>query len=130
MQKQINIKCAEAEYDYISGNASLLDKTVTAYVKELALSQNIINYDYDALNLHTKELTNIKKILNDILFNIIKNGETYKGDIQTVLLIISQLNKSENELKTLFRKDRETKRKYIKKCVDNNFQKLLADKEL
>ena len=41
--RQINIKVSDEEYDLINANAALLDKTITAYVKELALNQNIIN---------------------------------------------------------------------------------------
>ena len=127
MQRQINIKISEEEYKEISDNASILNKTTTAYVKELALSQNIINYNFDEIQKHTEEITEIKKILSQILYSILRNREIYKGDIQTILQLLQSISQSENELKATIRKDRNSKREYIKKCVNSNFQKLIPE---
>lgn len=127
MQKQINIKISEEEYKEISDSAALLNKTTTAYVKELALSQNIINYDFEEIQKHTEEISEIKKIISQILYSILRNGEVYKGDIQTILQLLQSINHSENELKAVIRKDRKSKREYVKKCVNSNFEKLIPE---
>lgn len=89
--RQINIKVSDEEYDLINANAALLDKTITAYVKELALNQNIINYDFETLQKHTEEISNIKQALNQIVITMIQNGDIYSGDMNTILSVIQEL---------------------------------------
>jgi len=127
--RQINIKVSDEEYDLINANAALLDKTITAYVKELALNQNIINYDFETLQKHTEEISNIKQGLNQIVITMIQNGDIYSGDMNTILSVIQELTDSEKEIKSQLRKERESNRKYLKKCVQKNLLKLQEEKE-
>lgn len=127
--RQINIKVSDEEYDLINANAALLDKTITAYVKELALNQNIINYDFETLQKHTEEISNIKQVLNQIVIKMIQNGDIYSGDMNTILSVIQELTDSEKEIKSQLRKERESNRKYLKKCVQKNLLKLQEEKE-
>lgn len=127
--RQINIKVSDEEYDLINANAALLDKTITAYVKELALNQNIINYDFETLQKHTEEISNIKQVLNQIVITMIQNGDIYSGDMNTILSVIQELTDSEKEIKSQLRKERESNRKYLKKCVQKNLLKLQEEKE-
>lgn len=126
--RQINIKVSDEEYDLINANAALLDKTITAYVKELALNQNIINYDFETLQKHTEEISNIKQVLNQIVITMIQNGDIYSGDLNTILSVIQELTDSEKEIKSQLRKERESNRKYLKKCVQKNLLKLQEEK--
>lgn len=127
--RQINIKVSDEEYDLINANAALLDKTITAYVKELALNQNIINYDFETLQKHTEEISNIKQVLNQIVITMIQNGDIYSGDMNTILSVIQELTDSEKEIKSQLRKERESNRKYLKKCVQKNLLKLQEEKK-
>ena len=127
--RQINIKVSDEEYDLINATAALLDKTITAYVKELALNQNIINYDFETLQKHTEEISNIKQVLNQIVITMIQNGDIYSGDMNTILSVIQELTDSEKEIKSQLRKERESNRKYLKKCVQKNLLKLQEEKE-
>lgn len=127
--RQINIKVSDEEYDLINANAALLDKTITAYVKELALNQNIINYDFETLQKHTEEISNIKQVLNQIVITMIQNGDIYSGNMNTILSVIQELTDSEKEIKSQLRKERESNRKYLKKCVQKNLLKLQEEKE-
>lgn len=126
--RQINIKVSDEEYDLINANAALLDKTITAYVKELALNQNIINYDFETLQKHTEEISNIKQVLNQIVITMIQNGDIYSGGLNTILSVIQELTDSEKEIKSQLRKERESNRKYLKKCVQKNLLKLQEEK--
>lgn len=127
--RQINIKVSDEEYDLINANAALLDKTITAYVKELAINQNIINYAFETLQKHTEEISNIKQVLNQIVITMIQNGDIYSGDMNTILSVIQELTDSEKEIKSQLRKERESNRKYLKKCVQKNLLKLQEEKE-
>ena len=95
----------------------------------MALNQNIINYDFETLQKHTEEISNIKKVLNQKVITMIQNGDIYSGDMNTILSVIQELTDSEKEIKSQLRKERESNRKYLKKCVQKNLLKLQEEKE-
>ena len=71
----------------------------------------------------------LKQVLNQIVITMIQNGDIYSGDMNTILSVIQELTDSEKEIKSQLRKERESNRKYLKKCVQKNLLKLQEEKE-
>ena len=113
--KEYHLKIPVEDFETIKLNAAASDKTVTAYAKEVMVNRAVINIDYESIREHTKEISELKKDLNMVLHTIMKTEEVYNPDIQNILEILNDILKSERKFLDQMEKDREKKKREIKK---------------
>lgn len=123
--KEYHLKFPVEDFEIIKSNAAASEKTITAYAKEVMVNRAVIEFDYESIREHTKEISELRQDLNMVLHTIMKTEEVYNPDIQNILEILNDILKSERKFLEQMEKDREKKRREVKKQV-----KQLVDKQI
>ncbi len=115
--KQIKLVVSEKEYEQIRNNAKVCDKTVSAYIREVALNMCIMQHDYSCVTEHTKAITSCKNAIVDLVFTIIKRGTYTPPDLEYIANKINEMLKSEKEFLNLYGKSVESGKRLIVRTV-------------
>lgn len=114
---QLLIRLSESELDQIQKNAKAIDKTVSAYIREIAKDFCILKYDYQSIVEHTHQITSLRNAVNQLVYTIKKTGEYVPADLEYILKKMNEISQSENEFVTLMLDDKENKTKAISQEV-------------
>lgn len=96
--KEIRIMVSEEEYERILRNAKRADMQSAPYIRAVAQSPTIVNYDYSVISNHTKEIAEIRKCINRLIFTIEATNNYLPKDIHTIASLMQEIFKSENRL--------------------------------
>lgn len=119
MSDRVYLRVNEEEHEQIRLNAEASNRTMNAYIKEMALNKAILDFNYEQVDKHTQEIIELKNDLNKVLHTIMVTEEAYNGDIQTILQLMKELVDSEKKFLQAMQRDREQKRKEIKKVLNS-----------
>lgn len=96
--KEIRIMVSEEEYERILRNAKRVDMQSAPYIRAIAQSPTIVNYDYSVISNHTKEIVEIRNCINRLIFTIDATNNYLPKDIQTIVSLMQEIFKSERHL--------------------------------
>ena len=96
--KEIRIMVSDEEHERISKNAAKLKMQTAPYIRVVAQSPTIVNYDYSVISNHTKEIAEIRNCINRLIFTIEATNNYLPKDICTIVALMQEIFKSENRL--------------------------------
>ena len=114
---QLHIRMSEDELRVIEKNARICDKTVSAYVRQVATEMCVLPLDYECITAHTHEITTYKNAIDLLVFTIVKTGNYVPVDLEYILEKTDQLLKSEKNFLEQYGEFYDRNRKLIRKCV-------------
>ena len=124
---QLLIRVSEKDMEQIQQNARVTDKTVAAFVREVATDFCVLKVDYESIINHTKEISALRNAVNQLVYTIKKTGDYVPADLEYILEKINEISKSENEFLNMMLEDKDAKSKIIRqevrKIVRNNIKK-------
>ena len=97
-QHEIRIKVNKEEYDNIRLNADILGMQVAPYIRRVAQSPTIINFNYSAVSRHTRQIGQIVNSINRLIFTIDLNNDYLPKEIDGIVDYIEKIWETENEL--------------------------------
>lgn len=99
-KRNIQLKCysPEREFIRIKNNAKACDKTVSTYIRDMALDFNKIDVSYSEIEAHTQELIARREIIYRMIYTILKSGEYVPADLEYILERINDIYRSEKLL--------------------------------
>ncbi len=114
---QINFKVLPEEYETIAELAKQSKRSVSAYCREMSLNKHILDFGYDSIREHTKEISELRQTINNIVYAVMNSGECYQVDIDNILGLVNEIYESEHKFLVMMSKDREKKSKEVKKYL-------------
>ena len=96
--KEIRIMVSDEEYERILRNAKRAGMQSAPYIRVVAQSPTIVNYDYSVIGNHTKEIAEIRNCINRLIFTIEATNNYLPKDIHTIVSLMQEIFKSENRL--------------------------------
>ncbi len=96
--KEIRIMVSAEEYERILKNAAKLEMQTAPYIRAIAQSPTIVNYDYSVISNHTKEIAEIRNCINRLIFTIDATNNYLPRDIHTIVSLMQEIFKSESRL--------------------------------
>ena len=131
--KALHIRLSEGEWEQIEKNARACDKTVSAYVREMALNMCMLYVEEECITEHTYELSSYRNAINMLVFTIIKNKNYVPADIEYILEKTKQVMKSEgkflNQHMDFVDKSDKLIRKTVRQTVNEHLSKSVENKE-
>ena len=127
--KQIKISVNENEYEIIKKGAEISQKTISAYVREVALYQCVLHFNYDEIETHSREISEVKQGINRLIYTLIKSQNYYSEDIENLLEMLKKIYESEKILIKTVQKSRAFLHQKLKKIVKENIEKLTKEKQ-
>ena len=96
---EIRFTVTDDEHKAIKKNAEMLGyRNVTDYVRKVAQNPNIINFDYSAIEEHTKQVGQIVNSVNQLVFTIEVNNDYQPKEIEGIRDYVREIMKTENKL--------------------------------
>lgn len=110
---EIRIKVNKDEYRNIKLNADILGMKVAPYIRKVAQTPTIINYDYAAIREHTRQVAKIINSINLLIFTIEANNDYQPKEIDGIVEYVQEIMETENKLLATVRKqwEKEFRRK-------------------
>lgn len=91
---QIKFPVTEDEKEQIENNAKAFNKTVSAYIREVALNVNKISFENTSGTEFIDEISSLRNAINHLIFAIIKKPEYYvPTDLEHILKKINDVFK-------------------------------------
>jgi hypothetical protein len=97
-EHDIRVRVTENEYENIKLNADILDMKVIPYIRKVAQNPNIINFNYSAIERHTRQIGKIDQSINLLIYTIHLNNDYLPKEIEGILDYMKQIWETENEL--------------------------------
>lgn len=104
---EIRFAVTEAEDELIIANARRLGMQRNIYIKCAAKHPVIHQHNYEVIDNHTQELSEIRKTLYRLVFTIEATKNFVPQEIKTVVNLMNEVFKTENELLETMREQRE-----------------------
>lgn len=123
--RRATIRFTAEEYKNIEDMSILLNKSISAYVRESSANMITLNYNYETIEEHTKVISDLKKEINIIVNMSLQTKEIYNADIQNIIVLLEEIVKEEKKLLKILEKDRRQKSTQIKKEVRKEIDKRL-----
>lgn len=124
---QLLIRLPEDELEQIRNNANACGRTVSAYIREMALNMCIFDPDDSCIEKHTTELSAHRNAVVQLIFTIKKTGNYTPADLEYILDKTNEMLKSEKELLNIYINSVESEKKLIARTIrqiaKNNIQK-------
>ncbi len=124
---QIKLVVSKKEREQIERNAKACGRTVSAYIREVALNMCILEHDYSCVTDHTRVISSCKNAIIDLVFTIIKRGTYTPPDLEYIVNTTNQMLESEKEFLDLYDKSVESEKKLlartVRKVVKENIEK-------
>lgn len=114
---RLAIRLPEKEMEQIQQNAKAMDRTVSAYIREIAKNFCVLKCDYEAILRHTHEITSLRNAINQVIYTIKKTGEYVPADLEFILNKMNEISKSEKEFLSIMLNEKEKNTKAIAREV-------------
>ena len=99
---QLLIRLSEHELLQIQKNASACGKTVSAYIRELALNMCLLELDTSCVTKHTSEISSYRNAITQLIFTIKKTGNYTPADLEYIVNNTNEILKSEKEFLNIY----------------------------
>ena len=117
-QKKITIRISPEDYELIKAHADKSGKTLNAYVAEMAINKVVIDYNYAAIQDHTREVNKTKQILTVFINSLMKSNKVYPADINHLTDLMKELTDGERRMLQDTRRERDYFREYVKTMMN------------
>ena len=115
IKRDLHFLVSEEERDIIKNNAKKNNLTLSAYMREVALTGNTININYDAIKEHTREISLIKTQMNAVIQMLVDTNQAFPIDIENMIDLLKEIRDSEKTLLKSVRKEQLSLMKKITK---------------
>lgn len=119
----IKIRVNESEYMRLKQNAESTGQSVSEYTRSCAFNPYSLNLNYDEIEQHTQEISEIKSAVNRLIYTLVVSGNYYPADVENILKLLSEISESEKKLIKLFQKSQPHLRRELEKIVVKNTEK-------
>lgn len=113
-REPIKIYCNEEEYEIIKSHAAKCGKTVSGYIREVALCGMIINNNYDAILEHTKVINTLKTEMHLIIKMLVETKQAYPADVQRMVSLLEEVTKNQKTMLQKTARERDNLHKLVK----------------
>lgn len=117
--EQVKLVVTPEEKLQIQMNAKAAGKTVSAYIRTMALNTCIFRYDQDKITEHTHEISSLRNAINQLVYTIMKMGDYTPAYLEDICDLMVKVMDSEKKFLQMVDKDWTTKEKLLKKQVKN-----------
>lgn len=100
-RKAVKIYCSEEEYQIIESHAAKCGKTVSGYLREIALYGRAICINYDAIIEHTKIINNLGEQIRLIIKMLVQTKQAYPADVRKLVSLLEDVTANQ---KTMLRR--------------------------
>jgi len=114
---QLLIRLSEDELLQIQNNARACGKTVSAYIRELALNMCLIEHDTSCVTEHTSEISSYRNAINQLIFTIKKTGNYTPADLEYIVTKTTEMLKSEKEFLNIYKNSVKSEKKLIARTI-------------
>lgn len=114
-RKAVKIYCSEEEYQIIESYAAKCGKTVSGYIREVALYGRAICINYDAIMEHTKIINTLKTEMHLIIKMLVQTKQAYPADVQRMVSLLEEITKNQKEMLQKTARERDKLHKLVKK---------------
>lgn len=121
--KIIQFRVDKTEYNRLKNDADNEGKTMSAYARERTLNPYTLHINYDEIEQHTKEISEIKSAVNRLIYTLVRSGNYYPADIENLIELLNEISVSEKKLIKLFQKSQPRLYKELEKIVVKNMDK-------
>ena len=116
--EQIKILVTAEERLQIQNNAKAAGRTVSAYIREMALNLCILQCDSgNAVIDHVHEISSLRNSINQLIYTIQKTGDYYPAELEAIHDLMEQVMVSENKLLKMTEKDIPRRKKEFQKTA-------------
>lgn len=119
----IKIRVNESGYMRLKKNAESTGQSVSEYTRSCAFNPYSLNVNYDEIEHHTQEISEIKSAVNRLIYTLVVSGNYYPADVENILKLLSEISESERKLIKLFQKSQPRLRRELEKIVVKNTEK-------
>ncbi len=122
--RQIKIVVSNSEHEQIANNAISCGRTVSAYIREMALNMCILENDYTCVEQHTAEISAYRNAVTQLIFTIKMMGNYTPADLEYIVDKTNEILKSEKEFLRAFQNHIARE----KKLIDRTVRKIVKEK--
>lgn len=97
-RKVVKIYCSEEEYEVIQSHATKCGKTVSGYLREIALYGRAICINYKAIMDHTKIINKLITEMHLIITMLVQTKQAYPKDIERMVSLLEEIGKNQKEM--------------------------------
>jgi hypothetical protein len=130
---QIKLLVTPEEDQQIRNNAKAAGRTVSAYIRAMALDLVILQCDTSEINAHVHEISSLRNAINQLIYTIQKTGDYYPAELEAIHDLMEQIMVSEKKFLAKMEKDIPRKQKEIrkeaKKVVDRRLKQTAKKQE-
>ena len=113
-RKAVKIYCSEEEYEVIKSLAENYGKTVSGYLREIALYGRAFNINYDAIMDHTKIINTLKTEMHLIITMLVQTKQAYHLDIERMVELLEEISKNQKMMLQKTARERAELHKMVK----------------
>lgn len=113
-RKAVKIYFSEEECKVIENYAAECGKTVSGYLREIALYGNAICVNYDAILEHTKIINTLKTEMHLIIKMLVQTKQAYPKDIERMVSLLEEITKNQKEMLQKTARERAKLHKLVK----------------
>lgn len=121
--KNIQFRVSKDEYIQLKNYADNTGQSVSAYTRNSVLNPYTLLVNYDEIERHTQEISEIKSAVNCLIYTLVRSGNYYPADVENILKLLSEISDSEKKLIKLFQKSQPRLRRELEKIVAKNIKK-------
>ena len=115
----VKLIVTEQEKLQIQKNARAAGRSVSAYIRGMALNLCIFKLNYKEIDDHTHEISSLRNAINQLIYTIVKTGDYYPSELEAIHKLMVKIIDSEKKLWQFLEKDQARKEKLFKKQVEN-----------
>lgn len=97
-RKAIKIYCSEEEYEIIKSHAAECGKTISGYIREVAIYGKAIVINYDAILKHTKIINNLKEEMHLTIKMLVQTKQAYPIDVRRLVSLLEEVTKNQRTM--------------------------------
>lgn len=121
--KIIQFRVNEYEYKKLKNGAENKGQSVSVYARNCSLNQYTLCINYDEIEQHTQEISEIKSAINRLICTLVQSGNYYPADMESLMKLLHDISESEKKLIKLFQKSQPRLCKELEKIVSKNMGK-------
>lgn len=114
---QIKLVVNKKEHEQIKNNAKACGKTISAYIRELALNMCLIEHDTSCVTKHTTEISSYRNAITQLIFTIKRTGNYTPADLEYIVKNTNDILNSEKEFLNIYRNSVESEKKLIARAI-------------
>ena len=114
-RKAVKIYCSEEEYEIIKIHADECGKSVSGYLREIALYGNAICINHDVILEHTKIINKFTTEMHLIITMLVQTKQAFPKDIEVMVSLLEEISKNQKTMLRGALRESQGVRKYIKK---------------